>query len=267
MAEFQILQAAKKGFIRTWNDRKILFKKSIPAYVIHVISFFFIARVVSFVVDENQQMKMEIVNGWELYLSVALLFLGMALLSYVFIYQSRLILLNEHEIPAEENKRKSVIRTYSYAIAFFLGFLLFKELLNRGVGAITGLLEGTHSTILIGFGLLNAVLSLWLLRFGVAHIPLAIDFPIRDFLKKVRGFKFSFHLLGLLIVTVVPISFASLIVMALVVEAAQLFSETYLNYPVVLFAAFFYVTGFLIVNNASIYALDEVMKKPAEDNV
>lgn len=266
MAEFKIIEAAKKGFIQTWNDRKNLFIKSIPAYLVHMVAFYFLASTISFSQgDETELMKMQIENNHHLYLSLGLLFVGIALLSYVFVYQARFILLGENDIPTGEEQRKSVMRTYSYAITFFVGFLIFKELLNQGSSLITSALEGVHTAYLILFGIVNIIISIWLLRFGVAHIPLAIDYSIKDFLRKVRGFKFSFYLMGLLVAVILPISFVSLISMAIIVEIMRLISENYMNYPVIIISAIFYVTGFLIVNSASVFALDDVMKNYKEE--
>lgn len=266
MAEFQIISAAKKGFIQTWNDRIELVKKSVPSYLIHVVAFYLISQNVILKMDETtKQLQVETLRGFALYSGVGLLLVGMAVLSYIFIYQARLVLLKEKKIPKTESKRKSVIRTYSYAIAFFIAVFLFKEAVNQGSMVITHLLKGVNSFYLITFGLVNALVSIWLMRLSVAHIPLAIDYPVKDFLKTVRGFQFSFYLIGLFIVTLIPISIASLISMALIVQIFSFISQTVVDYAIIIFAAAFYLAGFLILNNASIYALDEVMKNKAKE--
>ncbi len=130
----------------------------------------------------------------------------------------RLLLLDEH-VNALPNDREYLLdRRYALRVSVLI-WLLFNAAYSGIFGfqewATQGANAGQNSAINL-IGLVLLFLGLWGLRFGVAHILAAVDYPIKPYFFAVNGMGISLRLLGLAIIAALPVGIALYCVLAVI---------------------------------------------------
>jgi hypothetical protein len=78
--------------------------------------------------------------------------------------------------------------------------------------------------------------AFWAFRLLWLYVPAALDYPLDDFLKRIRGYGTSFYLLGLWLLCFVPLAmvllFVSKILGVVLGEGAPVMVMTYLSYGI-----------------------------------
>lgn len=279
MADFQIIEATKKGFQEAWADKTLLLKKAVPTILIHWVSFYFLSLAISF--KENpapEEVPYVIDYGLNFYLGIGLYLVAMIALSYLFIFQARMLLQGDSqgepvdlmdadraEAGPVSDSYNPVRRAYILGVGIILGFFLFRQALGEVSVFFAAFLAQYGTFVTFAFALAYGVILIWLFRFGVLHIPAAINYPLKDFLYKVRGFRFSFYLIGLMVCVLVPFSFGAMAAGGILIQIVNMI-HVGLTFPfTTAILALGYVVAFTILNGASIYAVDEVMRKANEE--
>lgn len=152
--------------------------------------------------------------------------------------------------------------------AIFL-FLLIKAVLviiTTALGSLMGSLESLQETggaeavpgYMAPLIIFMLVIIFWSTRFVVTPLLVAVDYPLRTFLRQVRGFMFSLRLIGLTILCAFPVLFFFNLIFALVIPDPQQMSQTQimtimvLNKPAALLTA-------ALINAGYIFALTEML--------
>lgn len=275
MAKFDVFEATKKGFVYSYENLVSLAKQAIVPFIFHLFGFALMIRNVAFDPEAPEGVNPMTYNvNAEFIIGIIVFLIGTALMTFLFTDQARRILLDDQEssfwgglMGASETggvieqslgtKILSFLKTpYGIAAGVFIGYLVVRNASNQVVALAAPFLHPYLAIVLL---IVNALFLLWLIRFGVAHIPAAINYPIKDFIAKVRGFKFSFYLIFLMITTLIPVIGLGFVVVALLIELCNA-----INIPteisVAAGGALIYIAAMIVLNAASIFALDEVMK-------
>lgn len=263
MAKFHIIECAKQGALTTWQQKEHLLAMSLPATILSALAFFFLGKAVVYTPEADVEKGEDVLNllpGTDLYTGMAFIILGIALLSYVFVKQSRIMLLDDHDGSQDKNS-DSAKKTILYASLFFVGFLVVKHFIDQLFLLVATLIENSHPLVLGIFAAVNVTWVIWFIRFSVAHIPLSINYPLKDFLQTVKGFQFSFYLLGLVFVVLIPYSFAAFTVLSIIGEIVGHLSLSAASLLSLVLGSLAYVYGFLALNAASVHALDQIMRE------
>lgn len=202
--------------------------------------------------------------NFQTFLSLVCTALSMLYLSYLCVYQARFILLGRDKAELADKTgavSKDKRNIYLFAGAIMVGYMLFTFVLKDPI--FRGFYVLAFGNVYIQFAIFVAtiIFSLWVLRLGCAHIPAAIDYPLRDFLRAVKGLRFSVFLILMALLIIIPFitgvmmvfSFASLVFPFLPVPIN--------NIIIAMFSALTIVGIMFIYNAACVYALDEIMKK------
>lgn len=268
MSNFDIIDATKKGALKTWDDRKLLMRDIILTSLIHAVSFYFAMQGIKPVEGAGpEEAPFEIVMGMPVYIGMAFFFVGLFFFSHLFIRQARLVLVRDEEVGEVANESLKELRKKSYLLGTIIvvGFFLFRQLLGEGSMVVSGMLSGLSGYAVTIFGVVNLLIVIWLLRFGVLHIPAAIGHSLKDFLYRVRGLKFSFYLLGLMFAVLVPCSFFFMFVSMILISLFEWAGPDVKYMAISIILAISYVLSFTVLNGASIFAVDEIMRKPAKE--
>ncbi len=277
MAKFNVFDATKKGFVYSYENIVSLAKQAIVPFVFHLAGFSLLIRNVTFNPDvpEGTNPMMYDVN-LEFIIGLVLLVIGTITITFLFTDQARNILLKEENSsfwdgvmtkkegaevtvvsPSLVSKITSFIKTpYGLAASIFIGYLIVRNSTNQVLALIAPFLNQYVAIVLL---IVNALFLLWLIRFGVAHIPAAIGYPIKDFIAKVKGVKFSFYLIFLMAATLIPTLGLGFVFIAIIIEVCNALHVP-TDFSVGAAGALLYVSAMIVLNAASIFALDEVMK-------
>ena len=264
MANFDIIEATKKGVLKTWEDRAFLLRDVVLTAVVHAICFYFALQgIVPIEGAGPDEAPFKIVMGTPMYIGMAAFFIGLFFFSHLFVKQARLVLVRDEEAGEISDQGLRDLRKKSYIIGtvIIVGFFLFRQLLGEGALIVSEMLSGVSSYAVTVFSVVNLLIVVWLLRFGVLHIPAAIGHSLKDFLYRVKGLKFSFYLLGLIFAVLVPCSFFFMFVSMLFVTLFEWAGPDVKFIVVSILLSISYVLSFTALNGASIYAVDEIMRK------
>jgi hypothetical protein len=178
---------------------------------------------------------------------------------YMFVC-ARFALLGEraYELPRDADFLRARRRLMTAAVIVILLFKMFLVATSEWISwAMDSGRYGNDSlTSLAALFIIGAVV--WALRFAVAHILVAVGFPLRRYLARVRGMLFSFQLIGLgLMASLPPIMLLAMFVSALapaVEEGAQAMSEGMMSVFLLLVSVF---STFIpvLMNTAAAFAL------------
>lgn len=286
MADFDILDATKKGYKEYWDNKDLYLRRSILVLFVHWACFYigsFAIKLKDMSTLQENEIPYEIIAGPHLYVALILFIVGLLLFSKLYIFQARHILTGEvdpifvfskkdPEQKGEKDKDDKgtflsdpVKRAYVIGIVLIVGLYMLRQLLGEVSGFISLSLKGFGQGVMLAFALIYGALMIWMLRLGVAHIPAAINYPLKEFMLNVKGFRFSVFLLGLIITTLLPLCFALLISVSILAQIAFLFGDAVATIVLTGFLSFSYVVAFSILNGASVFAVDEVMREAGEN--
>lgn len=110
----------------------------------------------------------------------------------------------------------------------------------------------------IGLGALLFGMFFWSLRFGVAHILAAVDYPLRSYVRMVSGLGISLRLAGLSLLTCMPVLFIFAIMADLIAPDITRGDDPALA-VVVLMGAPLSVIVAALMNAAGAYAVREML--------
>ena len=285
MASFDILDSTQNAFKNFWEHKELYMRRSSFAIGVHAICIFFFIHSISFKDAETIQageVAFEVTRWTTFGVSIAIFVLGLIFLSKLYVFQARFLLTGKvdpiflsnmskkkseeiHHDQEEEPSVGPVEKSYIIGICLVLGVFLLRHFLSEATEMISGSIQVFGDIAVLAFALVYAALLIWMLRLGVMHIPAAINYPLRRFLEVVSGFKFSFCLLGLIIIILVPMICVVAVFASIAIVLSGIIFEPAVNMVTSIVIAIGYVISFLILNGASVYAIDEVMRN-AEDN-
>jgi hypothetical protein len=254
--KFNISSAIRNGYAFALRERAYLARISpLPVGVLLITNL-----VTYFLVHEEKRFMSE----FEQYLwSLPALALG----GWFMFLEARLLLLGERAESLPEDPAYLAARRRALSLCIII-WLLFNMWWSAFWGYQKWALvsNADNSNTLITFlGLLLLGGSIWGIRFAVAHILAAVEYPIRQYVFFVNGIGISLRLIGMAFVCVIPISLCVMVVMALLLPEGQ---ETVTRSTAILLlsllSVLWYVSLALLTASAS-FALKEILSQPREE--
>lgn len=205
MASFDVIDAAQHAYRQFWAERAYLMRLAmVPIFV----KFICLVTVMSLGLKDNFLRQALIflpdyfTEGWMLAHVVRLAFLGQR-------WPFRPTGDNTaDEMILRDRFRGVMAGTLSYVLVKFLAagilhyFILAEAEMTRAAEA--GQLNGGVFLVM----LVMMFVMLWAVRLMWVHIPMALNFPVRDYLRAVgRGLMPSFYMIGAWMVCTVPVMF------------------------------------------------------------
>ncbi len=148
--------------------------------------------------------------------------------------------------------------------------VLLSLLFNMGVTAAAAGLEmiahsgliQTGNVVMTGLFAFTALVMFWGLRLGALPILAAVDYPLAPFLRQVDGFVFSLHLLGLGVLSIMPLVIVSQLIFAPMIANPLEPTENELLFMVCLGAPLSLMIV-AVLTAATTFALKELLGKKA----
>lgn len=143
------------------------------------------------------------------------------LFGWLMFQQTRLMLFGERidslpkSGPATLSRARQLRASVIVWTLFSMGYMALTAFLFWAAAAQSG---GDNAAISV-FGMIVIGGAFWAVRFSLAHILAAVDYPIRAFIFRVDGIGISLRLFGLGILTVMPMLFVLRLVLSLLVPA------------------------------------------------
>lgn len=130
---------------------------------------------------------------------------------YSFLIVRRIVLGEKLETAGKDSATR---QSHDHAMrASVLLALLFNMGITASAAALemiakSGMLE-SGNVVMMGLAVFTLITTLWGFRFGALPMLAAVDYPLAPFLKQVEGFEFSLRLLGLGLLSILPLIFVS----------------------------------------------------------
>lgn len=248
-SRFQIMGAVKNAYVFVGRERAYLLRIATMPLLANLATAFYL----HFLRPQSSPFEDFL---WGLPASV--------LFAWFLFIETRLILLGERIYQAidDEAARKQAMKAavtvwllFNMAMTAVAAYLQWaaEDMQNRGAWVTV--------TALAVIGLL-----FWGLRFSVAHILAAVQYPIRQFLGQVKGAEISFRLLGMGLLCVTPVIVVLQLLLNLVLPGAgseALTSDQFVRAilivtPVSLLMA-------TLLNAAAVFAVKEILSAERRD--
>ncbi len=195
MARFNFVDAAAKGYMFAWNERRALAQLAFAPLLVKIASF---TVIIAAGLEEN------------------LLRQGLALLPAYFLEgwlvacAIRLALFGERWPRGTTARSRAIMAgTVSYLLIKLIASVFVGLLMTSGNGLIS---EPAPAPTLAGFMAMIAflALALWAFRLFWLYAPLAMGYPALAFLKKIESYATSFYMLGLWLLVMAPMALVTL---------------------------------------------------------
>jgi hypothetical protein len=253
MSEFSIIRAVRDGYAFVGREWKYLLRIALlPTGISMVTQLYLFFR--------DREKDISIFEGFIWGLPAT------ALLAWFMFQESRLLLLGEKADTLPENPDYIAERKRAQNASILI-WLLF----SMGWSAVQGYQDMLLRPLadpaaqpefwMAGLGALIFGVFFWGLRFGVAHILAAVNYPIRQYVRQVNGLGISLRLAGMALLGCIPV----LIVFALLLQIVA----PNLQHPddpavaiVVMLAAPVSILVAAVLNAAAGFALKEMLNAP-----
>lgn len=192
--EIRIMEAMVEGYAFLKDNFTLLFKAALVPMLVG-----FVTHAILGALDTSPGYYMSFV----LTLPVTVVFAW-----YVFV-QTRLQVFDEVYIrlPADQDLRaergRALTISLSCYILFQMGLALASQFIMLGFGTGEGSDTPRPGQLVIIF--MGLTVMIWGVKFSVIHLVAAVEGDLKDYINRVRGFWFSFVLIGLGFVAIVPI--------------------------------------------------------------
>lgn len=254
---FDIFDALGRAYSFVWHRRQYL-----AQLAVFPIIFIFITGIVSLYYNPG----MDPIRGFLVHLPQSFF------LAWYFFVTTRLALLDERieAMPREAQfaatRRHAmtltilIYLTCNAVIAALTAFLLMGQTTEDA--KVSALVQGFSIPLLIGF--------VWGVRYLALYVPAAIGYALKDFLEAVRGFGFSFRLIFLGVLSVLPVVFGALVFLSLLqglltpqndaleTEAFSLDASTAVYLAV---ASILTMAAFIIIHAGVVFAVGDIITR------
>lgn len=135
-----------------------------------------------------------------------------ALMAWFMFHESRLLLLGERAeaLPQNAEYLSARKRSLNASVCLWLLFNMSWSLLigyhEWALAPMQGDAQGQQEFWPIGLGAILFAVFFWSLRFGVAHILAAIEYPLSRYVRMVSGLGISFRLVGMGLMCLLPVT-------------------------------------------------------------
>jgi hypothetical protein len=206
-SRFSIFEAIQKAYVFVGRERSSLLMYGAAAMALQTVTDLFV---------QFQRPESSLVEGylWELPATF--------LLARFMFLETRLLLLGERpeQLPQDQAYLSSRQRGLAASV---ISAVLFNMAMMAARVLLLALQEsgqwGTNRLVTMAGFLVIGVL-IWGVRFGIAPVLLAVNYPFRPVLRKTAGPMFSLRLIALGILCVLPVSFLFQTALALAVSGS-----------------------------------------------
>lgn len=208
MKGFDLIDAASFGYQTVWRERAYLLRLALIPVVIKLactVAIFVLGYESNYLRQGLVSLPAALAEGWLL----------AQFLRTLLLLERWPIMLTEE--PSESKLAALLLRargimssTILYALITFLAYglkevyALFYHLsgAEEGASGEVAARDGHPLMFIPAIALLLA--SLWMFRLLWLYIPVVVLMPVRDFLKKLGGFKASFPMIGVFLISMIP---------------------------------------------------------------
>lgn len=250
MSEFSIIKAVRDGYVFVGREWKYLLRIALLPMGISMVTQIYLF---------SRGDDISIFEGFIWGLP------STALLAWFMFQESRLLLLGEKVNMLPENPEYIADRRQAQTASVLI-WLLF----SMGWSALQGyqdillrpLADGAaqQEFWMAGLGALMFGVFFWGLRFGVAHILAAVNYPIRQYVRQVNGLGISLRLAGLALLGCVPVLLVFAFLAQVIAPDVQHRDDPGLIVIVVLAAPVSIIVA-AVLNAAAGFALKELLHK------
>lgn len=251
---FDILDAVGRGYSFVWHQRQYL-----AQLAIFPVIFVFITGIVSLYFNPG----MDPIRGFLVHLPQSFF------LAWYFFVTTRLALLGERIEKMPREAQFAAVRRHAMTLT-----ILIYLLCNAAIAALTAFLmsgqtgTGTPTLIVQALSLPALIGFVWGMRYLTLYVPASIGYALKDFLEAVRGFGFSFRLIFLAILCVLPVIFSTLIVLSLLQSllpaqnpAADAFSLDGFTALYLAVASVFTMIAFIAIHAGTVFAVGDIITR------
>lgn len=184
-----------------------------------------------------------------------------AMTGWFIFYEARLLLLGERgdglpQNPAFLAQRKRCMSLC--VITFLLFYMAAKGIMDFHVWSVGQTVSG-ENTFLFAAGALLFGVGIWGLRFMLAPILAAVDYPVRRYMKIVNGAGISFRVLGLMALGSLPVLAVFFTLAALFLPPIVPSQQLDVPLPLVLLDVPMVLLIWAVLAAAGCYALKEIL--------
>lgn len=219
MASYDFIEASMKGYKLVFEQASYLTRIAIVPVLIKFVCFVTILSLQW----EQQYIRQAIVmlpayfaEGWLLSHLVRFIFLGQR-------WPFRPSGDEKKDMEVMEDRAQGIMAgTIVYALTKFLLTGLFALLSREApVPVDQAAAPPDYSLIVMAVSAAFLVFTVWAFRFLWLYIPVAVNFPIRSFLKGIEGYNTSFYMIGTWLVCFFPLSLVFMFVTGLLSVTAE----------------------------------------------
>ncbi len=183
------------------------------------------------------------------------------LLGWFMFHETRLLLLGERGEALPANAEYLALRRVSMKIS-----ILIWALFNMGWSGLLGYHEWMAGVQLqdqsfwpVGLGAVLVGAFFWSLRFSVAHILAAVDYPVRQYVRQVDGLGISLRLAGMWLLASIPVLMGFILLAEILVPDVKSINDPSLGVVVALGGPLSLLVA-AILNAAGGFALREMLQ-------
>ena len=189
------------------------------------------------------------------------------LLGWFMFHETRLLLLGERGDALPANAEYLALRSIAMKSS-----IIIWALFNIGWSALLGyhewmatMQQESQSFWPVGLGAVLVGGFFWSLRFGVAHILAAVDYPVRQYVRQVNGLGISLRLAGMWLLASLPVLMGFVMLAEILVPNVRSINDPALGLVVALGGPLSLIVAALL-NAAGCFALREMLhnSRPAE---
>ena len=200
---FDIIDAAKKGYIFLAQEWKYVFRLGMPALIASILIGGFVQYFRSSASIFEQFL-------WEIPSTM--------LFAWLVFMQTRLIFFNERiekldqDVSFLKARAKCLKASVILTLLFHMGLIIFLKLLERTAPppSETGIQQAGNLPLL----LMLSIVILWFTRFSLLPLTAAIDYPLKSFVQSMRGMMISLRLIALTFMVLFPVFFLFQIILS-----------------------------------------------------
>lgn len=247
-SSFSIVEAVRNGYRFTFRESGYLLKIVTLPFLVHMITSF----VLQAKFPEASTLWLFIIN-----LPANILF------AWFLFLEARLLLLGERIDRLPQDPRYLGGRRQAMQASIIV-LLLF----NMAFTTIAATMEWLSKQDLLGKNSLVTLLVLfvvggmiWGLRLGLAHILAAVGYSIQRYIYRVDGVLFSFRLIGMGLLSALPVFVVFQVLLALVVPDPKNITDPQVYLLIALGTPLSFLMA-VVLNAAGAYALKDMLSRP-----
>lgn len=251
-SQFSITSAVRNAYIFVGRERVYLTKIALLPVGVDALTkalIFMNGKDMSIFESFSWSLPSAILTGWFMF------------------HLARLLMMGEraNTLPADPAylaaRRQGMNASILIWLLFSMGWVALQGFQNWVMNPSAGVVNLGMATIsMLFFGA-----AFWCIRYGLAHILAAVNYPISKYIRRVAGLSISFRIAGMGLLGVLPVLACFYFVATLVIPAGVTDMHDPRLAPIVVLSAPVQMVITAIMTAAGAFALREIMERPSAD--